>query len=389
MWEGDPRLVASLTKNHQAIRSKMEILVDGVVVLTIRGLTPTDQVGGATALITGQVDVRRNEVRREADVTLLDLSSTPGALVPTDIHDVFAALRTEFRLWRGYQVSDASPYELATGTANMYWPIGTFLISKAKISNRQVALHGLDRLWNLRGRFQKPYSIPKGIGNMDALDALLRTFIPTALQDIQLPPSNYTTPAITWDQQDSILTRAHDLAIADGRVLYADPMGTIRAVDETVASADDVVWTFTPGRAAIHQLPEREIDATDAQNVVVASGESDGTTPPVTGTAKDMNPASLTYIGKVPEVAYFYSSPLLTTVDQCNKAAQSILARELGVADSVVVPAIPLPGLESGDVISVTSPYADLDSALLVADEFSVPLAFDGIMSIDCRTQVI
>lgn len=389
MWGGSTRLFACLTKNHHIIRTKAEILVDGIVELVVYGKTIVDQsTGQATSLLNGGVSVQRNEVRREAETTFLDLSQTAGDLTPTDASDLFAPARSEFRLYRGYQYHDATEGEIASGLGVEYWPVGTFITSYAKMSWPGVYLHGYDRLWGLRGGFQRPYPIAAGTPNMEALDTLLRLILKPGQQDISLPTSNHTTPTLVWDPQDKQLTRAHDLAIADGRVLYADQMGTIRAVDETVADASLSVWTFQPGRFNIGGQPERELDVSDSENVVIANGESDGTVPPVSGRAADNNPASFTYVGKTPEVPFFFSSPLLKTVDQCNKAAQTILNRQLGVADTVVIPTIPLPGLESGDVIQVVDGKTKLDS-YLIADAFNIPLNHDGVMSIDCRTQMI
>jgi len=387
MWYGTDRLFQCLTKNHHQVRSMVEILVDGKVELVIKGRATVDPVTGKkVAAIDGGVKVSRTQVRREGDLRIVDLSDVAGSFSVRDASDLFAPLRTEFRLWRGYEYWDATPYERMTGTGVEYWPIGTFIINKAPMSWPTIDLHGYDRLWNLRGRFQRPWIVADGTPNMVELERLLRAIIPSAQQDIDLPVSDSTAGALVWEQQDDQLTRAHDLALADGKVLYADQMGTIRAAEEPFIDASQVVWTFKPDRYNIGANPSRDIDATDAENVVIATGESDGTIPPVSGRAADENPASFTYIGKTPEIAHFYSSPLLRTKGQCAAAARTILMRELGVSDQVVVPTVPLPGLESGDVLRVEDPLTRTND-LLIADVFNIPLRANGIMTIECRTQ--
>lgn len=390
MWPASDRLFECLTKSHQKVRVKAEILVDGDVAMTIFGKTVIDpSTGQKTAMIDGAVNVQRAQIKREMDVTFADLSDIPGDLTVTDAKDLFAPLRQEIRLWRGFEYHDATPYERMTGTGIEYWPIGTFVISKASMKWPTISLHGFDRLWNLRGRFQAPWGVAKGATNMSELERLLRAFIPPLQQDIELPVRSSTTGVTLWDTQDDILTRANDLAIAEGLVLFADPMGTIRAVDEpTIDESSTPVWIFQPGRFNIGDQPTREIDATDAQNVVVATGESDGTVTPVRGVAKDLNPASFTYVGKTPEVAFFYSSPLLRTQPQAALAARTILNRELGVSDTIVIPSIPIPGLEGGDLIKVVDSKIQAND-LLIADSFSIPLRANGTMQIDCRTQRI
>jgi hypothetical protein len=387
MWGGSDRLFECLTQSHHNIRTKIEVLVDGQVEEVLYGKTIIDPVRGSKASwYDGKVSVTPNQVRRESDLSIVDLSEIAGDLSVSEAQDLFAPLRSEFRVWRGYQYFDATQGEILAGTANEYWPCGTFIINKAHMSWPQIALHGYDRLWNLRGRFQVPWSVVNGTPNMTELEKLLRAFIPAAQADIQLPASDAVSPALIWAEQDDRLQRANDLALADGKVLYADPMGTIRAVDAPVPSADFLVWTFQPGRFNIGQTPERDIDATDAENVVVATGETDGSTPPVRGIAKDTNPASFTYVGKTAEVTRFYSSPLLTTQLQCVKAAQTILMKELGVADSIVIPSIPIPALEWGDVIQIIDDKIQANDLLLV-DSFDIPLRANGTMSIACRAQ--
>jgi hypothetical protein len=387
MWGGSDRLFACLVQSHHNIRTKIEVLVDGQVEAVLYGKTVIDPVRGSKAnWYDGKVSVTPNQIRRESDLSIVDLSEVPGDLSVSDAEDLFAPLRSEFRVWRGYQYWDATQGEIAAGTANEYWPCGTFVINKATMDWPQIALHGYDRLWLLRGRFQVPWSVVSGTPNMTELEKLLRSKIPAGQADIELPISDATSPALIWEQQDDQLQRANDLAIADGKILYADPMGTIRAVDPPVPSQEAVVWTFEPGRSNISQTPTRDIDATDAENVVVASGETDGGSPPVFGIAKDTNPASFTYVGKTPEIARFYSSPLLKTQLQCTRTAQAILIRELGVADSIVVPTIPVPAFEWGDVIQVIDDKIKANDLLLI-DSFDIPLRASGTTQIICRSQ--
>lgn len=389
MWTGSDRLFKCLTQSHHVIKTKVEILVDGQVEKVLYGKTVIDPITQTkAAFYDGKVSVTPNQVRREADLSIVDLSEVPGGLSVDDADDLFAPLRNEFRMWRGYEYYDATAYEKASGTGTEYWPIGTFIINRATINWPSIYLHGYDRLWNLRGRLLIPWVVKAGTPNMVELERILRAFIPPAQADIELPVSDAISPALIWEQQDDRLKRANDLALADGKVLFADPMGTIRAVSIPEPDENQVVWDFTPGRYNISDTPTRDVDATDAENVVVATGETDGSTAPVMGIAKDTNPSSLTYIGKTAEVARFYSSPLLTTQAQAVKAASTILRRELGAADSIVVPTVVIPGLEWGDVLHVADPKVNVND-LLMADAFDVPLRASGIMNIACRSQRI
>ena len=145
---------------------------------------------------------------------------------------------------------------------------------------------------------------------------------------------------------------------------------------------------YLPGAYSMLMRPQRGISAADVRNAVVFSGESpDGA--PVRGYAEDGNAESLTYVDRIGVRADFQSSPLVRTAPQAQLAAQTALNRILGLADNIVVPVIPNPALESGDVIRVADPDQGLDLSLIV-DAFDVPLrASGGSQSITCRARVL
>lgn len=387
MWGGaSPRFLTTLTKGH-VVCQKVEILVDGYVVKEIIGVTTVDPATGArVASIGGSVSVQRALVQRSCSIEFLDLDAQ---LTPTEATDLFATLRNEIRVYRGVQYWDATPAEVYNGTDKEYCPLGTFIIAKVTGTYPNFTVQGYDRLWDLRGRFEKPYTVPKGQPTMSQLERLIRARLPAQRTDIVLPDLSFTTLLTVKEQEDDPGQLAYDLAAACGYVPYADPLGTIRVALEPEATTDNVVWSFVPGATNIAERPEREIDATNAINVVITIGETnDGTTTPARGEAFDDNPASLTYVGKVGRNAGFYSSPLFTKDGSAQLAANTILRRDAGISDTIIVSSVPNPALTSGDVVYAQDVQQQIDKFVIV-DGFEVGLRSDAHQDLDCRGQML
>jgi hypothetical protein len=76
-------------------------------------------------------------------------------------------------------------------------------------------------------------------------------------------------------------------------------------------------------------------------------------------------------------VPFYYFSPLLTTSAQALAAARTILARRQRAAGrTLTFEAIPHPGLEAGDLVTVTS--TNLVAAAAVVESLTMPLTPDG-----------
>jgi hypothetical protein len=120
-------------------------------------------------------------------------------------------------------------------------------------------------------------------------------------------------------------------------------------------------------------------------NAVVARGTaSDGTQ--VQGVAY-LATGPKTYGGQFNPlpVPFFYSSPLLTTVAQCNAAARTVLARLARTSSQAfTVTMVPDPRVQAGDVVSITAdPYTGL---LCSVEALSLPYtAAEGAMTLTVR----
>jgi hypothetical protein len=265
-------------------------------------------------------------------------------------------------------------------------PVATLVITDLDSQYPEITITGYDRMW-LLGRFQTPYSVAVGTEIIDAVNALLSANVPSSRLFTNFPSqSELTTPAVSFDAESNIADAVHSLAQTAGWQIYCDPMGIFTITHEPTTD-DAPVFSYAPGQYSTMFRPQRTIGG-DFYNAVVYTGEG-GTTAPVRGYAQDDDPKSLTYVGRVGTRVYFGSSPLVTTTDQANKAAKTTLYRILGAADTIVVPVVPNPALETGDVIQVSDPQQQINLPLLI-DSFSVPLrAADGEQQLTCRSQVI
>lgn len=389
MWPVSARFLSGLKKSHIQI-ARVDILTSGAPILSINSATPrvVDPFTlGPLASISGKVDVSKSNIRRSGSV---DLLNTDGLLTESEIREVFQPLRNEFRLYSGIIYPDATADEVIAGTDRELVPIGTFVIDKVSSNWPRVTLSGYDRMWIVqRSVFRNVYTVPAGQAVFGAIQAMYSDALPSAKAAFNFPTTDDTTPLAVYDEGSDRADAGQQLATSIGYTVYCDPMGTFVADNEPYPTADNVQARYTPGTDSVMLRPDREVSGTDAYNAVIAKGDSpDSTVAAPRGYAQDDNPASLTYVGDVGIFPYTYSSPLLNTTDKAAAAAKTILARELGLSDSIVVPIVPNPAHEVNDVIYVVDPSQDIDSVLIV-DSFSVGLqASDGAMSIACRSQV-
>lgn len=345
--------------------ARVDVLHDGQPVKRIGSVPIADaDLGDFVPSIAGVVNNSRQAIRRDGDVTFLDLGSAD--LVPSDVDDLFIPLIGEIRPWVGIQYWDATYTEIMNDEHIEWVPIATLVIDEIPPSASwpEVQVSGLDRL-SFMTEFVGNYGITNGTPLHYAISNLLRTKIPASHLKINLPDTDLTTGALLYEEQTSSLEKLHDLALAAGWTLWVDPMGEVRAGSEPTID-DPPVMTYEVGPRSLLMRPQVGISAKDIVNVYVVTGEGPDSSV-VRGVARDTNPRSVTYVDRVGERPRFLSSPLMRSFTQCELAAKTSLARVIGLAKDVAVPIIPNPALEVGDVIWVND-----------GDQINFPLIVDG-----------
>lgn len=196
------------------------------------------------------------------------------------------------------------------------------------------------------------------------------------LYDFDATSHTFSSDHVLGDDRYGFL---RDIADSLGKVFYVDYAG--RFVVASPPNPGEPVFTVNHGAGGVLTQLSRSLDRSAVYNGVVASGQQPGDEPPVRGVALDADPDSPTYwygpFGKVPK---FYTSTFLTTDQQCDDAAASMLERVRGLPYSIDLSMVPNPALEPLDVVSVA--YRDRVAAEThVLEQLRIPLDSGGAMT--------
>ncbi|MGE3835772.1 MAG: hypothetical protein AB7H43_13460 [Acidimicrobiia bacterium] len=321
----------------------------------------------ATLTVTaGHVTEDENRAVRR----LCTLTSVDADLVPADMTSLLAPKGTELRLYRD-------------GV-----PLGVYRITRPKVTARPgmvvLELQGTDRSRQVtRARWEEPYVVPAGTRLDQAIAGIVEDRAPGL--PMLLDPSNYVTPdpvVLGLDTQTDPWKDALALAAAGGRELLFDPDGVLRL--RPITADPTPVASIVEGSGLLHSL-DRDLDEEQTYNGVVVTGETPGAEA-VRAVIWDTDPTSPTYhlgpFGKVPQ---FYTSTLVTSTAQATEAGLAILARKLGLLESITVVCHPDPTLHAGDVVRVGHAGSRTDGYYVISS-LTLPLG-PGPMTLVCRAR--
>lgn len=318
----------------------------------------------------GSVSVDRGrDTRRQLNgVTFAD---PDRVLVPTDPTSLLAPYGQQLHLYRGISG------ELA--------PLGVFRILKVASDTAGTVAVEADDLSIVvrRNRWVSPFQI----GAVDAADAVA-DILTDRFADVvtDLEPTGYTIGQgfLEAGSESDPWRDATEIARTAGYELAFGPDGVARLYQPASPSGNPTI-TYPAGSVIL--TATREVDADTAYNGVIASGEASSLVSPIFGEAWDDDPASPTYRGgPFGEVPRFLVSPFITTEEQAEAAAESLLAQVTGSSESVTWTQIVNPALDVDDVIDLTVDEVHL-AAQLVIDSLEIPLTADGAMSATARVR--
>jgi hypothetical protein len=259
---------------------------------------------------------------------------------------------------------------------------GVFLIHDSGADGDVVTVNAVGLLqWVEEARLISPFQ-PTGtlVSTLRGLiEPALTVQVDAALVDRAVPS------AINFDEDRlGAVTELLDAWPADA---YVDPGGFLRVQSAAQSTTSLLSLTSGAGGTVIQATGSSTRDG--AFNAVVARGTaSDGGQ--VQGWAYDLSGGPKAYGGpfNALPVPQFFASPLLTTVAQCNAAAETRLARlKRGAGRLFTVTMIPNPAIQVGDVLTITT--SDYTSLLVSVESLRLPyLPGGGAMTLTVRAVV-
>jgi hypothetical protein len=339
-----------------------------------------------------------------------------SGIVPDTALSVLAPFGNELRLWRGVELSrrveddysDLAAVGTYTDLAAEYdsyaamgggftieqveelVPLGVFVITKVDVTvdgaGAKVAVQGSDRSLRFsRARWTEPYTAAAGNAG-DAIQDVLEDRWQDVTVDFTATDKTINRAVFGLETDNNPWKDATDLATAAGMELFFDGEGVARLIpvrNYENATPDAV---YLENEEAMVLTLSRQLSVDKTYNGVIANGEGSGASATFRGEAWDEDPDSPTYrYGPFGEVPRFYSSPLLTSDDMAQAAAESILAKALGAEEAVDWTQIVDPSLDVGDVVQVVNADTKVDR-LMVLDRLTIPLAPTATMSAVART---
>lgn len=202
----------------------------------------------------------------------------------------------------------------------------------------------------------------------------------------------YPAATIVWDDATDTETIGRTIAVEQDRYGGLNDVITSRGkifswdyrgflVIRDLPDPSNVVFDVVSGEGGVLIKAARTLTREGVHNAVVATGEAPDEGSPARGVAIDNNPDSPTYFyGRFGQEPRFYSSPLLMNDTAAERAATTILRKELGLPYSVDLTFVPNPALEPYD--PVRTRYTERDgSETHVLETLTVPLDEKGAMT--------
>lgn len=238
-----------------------------------------------------------------------------------------------------------------------------------------------------RARFTDPYVIASGTALATALAELLADRWP----DVAIGFDTSTIPneigaQVVLEAGDSSdpWTDAQNIAQAHGYVLFFDAEGVARLQTAPDPNTVSPTYFYYRDENAVVVEQNRVAPLERTYSGVVVSGEGSSLATPVRAEAWDEGPQSPTNVnGPFGYVPYFYSSSLITTVDQAKDVALAMLTTVTGRIEQLSWRQVPNPAVKPLDAIEVEDADGYYHTYLL--DEVTTPLAPAEAMSATAR----
>jgi hypothetical protein len=316
--------------------------------------------------------------RTAAQLGRCALSLAEPLLIPTRTGGLLSPYGYEIAVKRGIVFGD--------GLVELM-PLGVFPIQTAQVDGVTLlsTISATDRTQLVvDARFEDDYQIAAGTNYATAIQAVINAGVSGLTYSFSSTP--YTTPLLTFAAQSDRWDAARSMATSIGCELFFDGLGSLVLRPEPLFTQAPV-WSINEGAGGVLISATLKLDRGPAYNRVVAVGANASTGSVPKATSTDGVPSSPSYyfgpFGKKPR---FFASAFLASTAQCQSAADSILAAQLGVARSLNFGAVPNPALEPGDPVNVTRTALGLAEVHII-DSLQFDLAAGGAMTGSSRAR--
>lgn len=338
--------------------------------------------GKNLAVVSGSVtDDAAPGVRRQLDV---QLAPEPGRPVQA-LFDSLIPTGTELRV--------RSTLHYPNGKSSETVPMGVFDVDSESvgIADGSLAIQASDKWVRVqRARFQSPVNSNRALRITDQIVALLRRALGSGEPVTVTATSAAMTPKVVWDRD--LDQAVIELATSIGAWVYFDRSGRATVADLPADNAQPV-WEVAAGSGGVMLDATRTRDRSKTYNMVVINSEQvDNLALFSPVVLQDDDATSPTWaLGPFGQVPFFYSSPLLTSAAQAEKAGRTILARVKGLNAQLSVSTVRNHALDTLDAIRVRLPKERWDVPVPkvenhLVDRITHPLTADGAQSIDTRS---
>ena len=326
--------------------------------------------------ISGEVTIdSRRDIRRQCSIEFIDKD---GTLVPTNNRSaVLLPYNREIKIYRGVQFGD--------GTEELV-PLGVFILTTVEVTDTpegvKITVQGSDRsLRVIRAKFTShDFYIADATAKETAIKNILQDRFP-AVQTI-FPVTNQVTDIIypTIDQSSNPWKECLKIAESAGMDLYFDENGTARMRPIPDPDSGLPLVTYEDNAESVLTSLSRSLSSDESFNHVIFTGEGTNLSIGVLGEAKDLNPASPTYIETYGSVPLFKSSPFILTVGEANEAAIAELRKVIGALEKISWEQVVNPAHDVYDLVKITRTPSGVDATLML-DSITIPLSPQNTMN--------
>lgn len=371
MWNISPAFRAAIQSSVHTIAVKAQVLDTNFNVVEGGEFYDTGNERHIQAyIVDGSIDADLSRGTRRT--MTLSLTNPDAEFTPDSEWGGLFYVDRLIRVWRGVVLDD--------GTEE-YVPVGTFMIDTADVvaeRNMSIVAVSASDLWKKvnKAKFGSPKKWVAGTPVQTVIKdmAVLGGVTKFVIDDL----SHRTTQTrqiqadLHFERGDVIGDELLKLGTAWGLDIYFDQLG--RLVSEEMRLNRASVWTYSPGQDSSLLTVKASYKDELLYNHIIVTGTADSNNP-VYATAKDNDPASPTYVGRIGLRTFMYESAMIATVEQAQDTANKLLARNTKVTEDIELQTICNPAFECNDVVTVSeSEFTKLNRRLRI-QSFSVPLS--------------